>query len=251
MRSFFLFTLMVASLATFAQSKKELQAQVTKLSADIQQLKAENERLAAPKVPDINSDIKKISYSLGTLMAANIKSQGADSIDLEALGFGFQDVFNNQPAKVPQEEALSLVQDYFGRARELQAEKMKAEGKAFLEENKKDPEVKETASGLQYKVITSGKGKTPKATDQVTVHYTGKLIDGTVFDSSVQRGEPTSFGVNQVIAGWTEALQLMKEGDKWLIFIPENLAYGETGAGGGMIPPYSALVFEVELIKVN
>ena len=110
--------------------------------------------------------------------------------------------------------------------------------------------MKQTASGLQYEVVSAGKGKTPKATDQVTVHYTGKLLDGTVFDSSTGRGSPATFGVNQVIAGWTEALQLMKEGDKWILYIPDHLGYGERGAGG-QIPPFAALVFEVELIKVN
>src|SRR5690606_17937012 len=111
--------------------------------------------------------------------------------------------------------------------------------------------VKTTPSGLQYQVVTAGTGKSPGANDNVTVHYTGKLTDGTVFDSSVDRGEPATFGVSQVIPGWTEALQLMKEGDKWTIFIPQNLAYGEQGAGGGQIPPFATLIFEVELIKVN
>jgi FKBP-type peptidyl-prolyl cis-trans isomerase FklB len=133
---------------------------------------------------------------------------------------------------------------------EKRAEKAKVESARFLDENKKKAGVKTTSSGLQYEVITAGKGKSPKAEDQVTVHYVGKLTDGTVFDSSVDRGEPAIFGVNQVIPGWTEALQLMKEGDKWLLTIPESLAYGERGAGGH-IPPFATLVFELELIKVN
>jgi len=128
--------------------------------------------------------------------------------------------------------------------------KAREEGERFLLENKTKPDVTTTASGLQYQVLTVGKGKTPTPNDQVTVHYTGKLLDGTEFDSSVRRGSPATFGVTQVIAGWTEALQLMREGDKWVLFIPENLAYGDRGAGS-QIPPYATLVFEIELIKVN
>ena len=127
---------------------------------------------------------------------------------------------------------------------------MKAEGEAYLAENAKKEGVKVTASGLQYKVLTEGTGKSPKATDKVVCHYEGMLIDGTMFDSSVQRGEPATFGLNQVIAGWTEGLQLMKEGGKTRFFIPYNLGYGAQGAGGS-IPPYAALIFDVELIEVK
>ena len=133
---------------------------------------------------------------------------------------------------------------------ERKTAKLQEESKVFLENNKKTEGVNVTASGLQYKVLTAGKGKAPLATDNVSVHYTGKLVDGTVFDSSVSRG-PANFVVNQVIPGWTEALQLMHEGDKWIIFIPSDLAYGPQGAGNGQIPPHAALIFEVELIKVN
>jgi FKBP-type peptidyl-prolyl cis-trans isomerase FklB len=128
-------------------------------------------------------------------------------------------------------------------------EKFRKGGVEFLERNKKEAGVSTTPSGLQFKVINSGTGKVPIATDRVTVHYTGKLIDGTIFDSSVQRGQPSTFAVNGVIRGWTEALQLMHEGDKWILYIPQELGYGANGSG--RIPPYAALVFEVELIKVN
>jgi len=127
---------------------------------------------------------------------------------------------------------------------------MKEESKVFLNANKTAAGIKVTASGLQYKILATGKGKVPAASAGVTVHYTGKLVDGSVFDSSVERGEPATFTLNQVIPGWTEALQLMHEGDKWMLFIPAELGYGERGSGG-QIPPNAALIFEVELIKVN
>lgn len=135
-------------------------------------------------------------------------------------------------------------------AAEKMGEVNAAAGKTFLDENGKRVEVKTTASGLQYEVLEEGTGKMPAATDSVTVHYTGKLIDGTVFDSSVERGEPATFGVTQVIPGWVEALQMMKEGAKWRLFIPSNLAYGPNGAGN-VIGPNATLIFDVELIKVN
>ena len=149
-----------------------------------------------------------------------------------------------------QQECSNIVQQYMQAVATERSVKMRGEGQRFLDENKTKEGVKVTASGLQYKVITSGKGKMPITSDQVTVHYTGNLLDGTVFDSSVQRGSPAIFGVTQVIAGWIEALQLMHEGDKWILFIPDNLAYGERGKGA-QIPPYTTLIFELELIKVN
>ena len=226
-----------------AQSKKELQAEVTKLKAEITELKK-------PKDVELTDKHKKASYGLGVLMATNIKTQGADSLDVEAINIAFRDVFQGKPLKIEKQEALPIVQEYMQAAMERKTAVLKAEGQSFHEGNKTKPGVVTTASGLQYKVITTGKGKAPSAASNVTVHYTGKLLDGTVFDSSVERGEPASFGVSDVIGGWTEALQLMHEGDKWELYIPQDLAYGERGAGG-QIPPFSTLVFEVELIKVN
>jgi FKBP-type peptidyl-prolyl cis-trans isomerase FklB len=243
MRLFALCFALLISIPLFSQSKKELAAEVTKLKAEIAELKK-------PKDVQLSDVHKKVSYGLGTLVAENLKTQGGDSLDLDALTVGITDVFMNKTPKIPQQEAMTIVQQYMQQAMEKKSSKMKEEGNVFLENNKKNEGVKVTASGLQYKVLATGKGKTPGASDNVTVHYTGKLINGTVFDSSVERGEPASFGVSQVIPGWTEALQLMKEGDKWLLFIPYNLAYGERGAGA-QIPPYSTLLFEVELIKVN
>lgn len=238
---FCLFFLMGTTL--LAQSKKELAAQVATLKAEIEQLKK-------PKEADLSDKHKKASYGLGILVGTNLKSQGGDSLNLEALTIGISDVFQNKTPKIEQQEAMMIVQQYMQAAMEKKNARIKEDAKSFLEDNKKKEGVTTTTSGLQYKVITAGKGKAAGANDNVTVHYTGKLTDGTVFDSSVERNEPATFGVSEVIPGWTEALQLMHEGDKWQLVIPSELAYGERGAGQ-QIPPFSTLVFEVELIKVN
>jgi FKBP-type peptidyl-prolyl cis-trans isomerase len=244
MKKVFMLCWCVAALTpVFSQSKKELKAQVASLKAEIDSLKK-------PKTVPLDDEHSKASYGLGVLVAGNLKNQGGDSLNVEALQEGIKDIFLKKEPRINEQEAMGIVQTYMQKAAEQRATKLKAENALYLEENKKKAGVTTTPSGLQYEVITAGKGKSPKAEDQVTVHYVGKLTDGTVFDSSVERGEPATFGVNQVIPGWTEALQLMKEGDKWLITIPESLAYGERGAGG-QIPPFATLVFEVELIKVN
>jgi FKBP-type peptidyl-prolyl cis-trans isomerase FklB len=230
-------------LTSYSQSKKELIAEVTKLKAEIAELKK-------PKEANLTDDDKKASYGLGVLIASNLRNQGGDSVDLESMYFGIQDVFKKNKLIIEEQECSVIVQGYMQEAMGKKITKMQAEGQAFLDANKLKEGVKVTSSGLQYQVISSGNGKAPTAADNVTVHYTGKLVDGTVFDSSVERNEPATFGCGQVIPGWTEALQLMHEGDKWMLFIPSELGYGERGAGG-QIPPYSVLIFEVELIKVN
>jgi len=234
----------------FSQSKKELQAQVNQLKKEADQLKADLALLKNPKQIELNDTLKKASYGLGLLLATNLKSQGGDSLNVEAFNAGANDTFLNKAPRMNQTEALGIVQVYMQQAMQKKASRDIEASAKFLANNKTLPGVTTTESGLQYKVISAGKGtKTPAATDKVTVHYTGKLIDGTVFDSSSGK-EPVTFEVNGVIAGWTEALQLMHEGDKWEIYIPFPLGYGERGAGD-QIPPYSTLIFEVELIKIN
>jgi FKBP-type peptidyl-prolyl cis-trans isomerase len=246
---FLILPLLLCSLLVNAQSKKELLAKTQQLTAEVEALKKQINDQKTQKA-DLNDPHKKASYALGVLVSKNLQMQGGDSLDYESLTIGVRDVFNEDSLQLQPQDAAMYVQMYMQQAAEAKFEKARAEGVAFLAENKARPGVIETASGLQYKVVNSGSGKKPVGTDQVTVHYTGKLIDGTVFDSSIERGEPATFGVGQVIAGWTEALQLMREGDKWIIYLPSELAYGEQGAGG-QIPPNAVLIFEVELIKVN
>ncbi|NLO70637.1 MAG: FKBP-type peptidyl-prolyl cis-trans isomerase [Porphyromonadaceae bacterium] len=191
-----------------------------------------------------------ISYALGLSLGNNLLSSGVSGLNVAELAAGIQDVLNKKQPKITYQEAQRLINSYFEDLQSKAQEKNISEGKAFLEENGKRAEVKTTSSGLQYEIITKGDGKTPKASDTVKVHYHGTLIDGTVFDSSVQRGKPATFGVTQVIQGWVEALQLMPVGSKWKLFIPSNLAYGAQGAGQ-QIGPHTTLVFEVELLGIE
>lgn len=232
-----------ASTPLFAQSKKELRADIDRLKAEISELKKEHEL-------DFEDEVEEASYALGMVVSSNMVAQGLENLSLEALHAAFKDVLLERPLAMGKEEAEMIVQEYVQGAFEAKMEKMKAESAAFLEENREKEGVIETESGLQYKVNVKGTGKTPTANDNVTVHYVGKLVDGTVFDSSVDRGEPITFGTSQVIPGWTEALLLMKEGDQWTLYIPYDLGYGERGAGS-QIPPYATLIFEVELISVD
>ncbi|MFZ9504996.1 MAG: FKBP-type peptidyl-prolyl cis-trans isomerase [Cyclobacteriaceae bacterium] len=198
----------------------------------------------------LDSEAKKASYAVGVVLAKNVKQNSPDSLDLDAVFKGFYDVWNEKKTQLTEQECQDAVTKALSAASERKSAGAKKAGEDFLAENAKKEGVKSTSSGLQYKVITAGSGKSPGPTSEVTVHYSGKLIDGTEFDSSYKRGEPATFPLNGVIPGWTEALQLMKEGDKWTIFIPQSLGYGSQGAGGA-IPPFSTLVFDVELIKVK
>lgn len=191
----------------------------------------------------------KFSYSIGLGIGQNLSSMGIANLSVDDFAQAIKDVLEGNQTAISHQEAREIVNKYF---EELEAKMGAAaieQGKAFLEGNKKRAGVVTLPSGLQYEIIKEGTGKKPQATDQVKCHYEGTLIDGTLFDSSVQRGEPTVFGVSQVIPGWVEALQLMPEGSKWKLYIPSELGYGARGAGE-MIPPHSTLVFEVELLEV-
>jgi FKBP-type peptidyl-prolyl cis-trans isomerase FklB len=191
----------------------------------------------------------KISYALGLSLGNNLSGSGVNALDYGQLAQGIQDVLEQKKPKMSYEEAQTVINDFFQTLQAAGGDKAQSEGKAFLEENSKRAEIVTLPSGLQYEIMTEGAGATPKATDTVKVHYHGTLIDGKVFDSSVNRGEPATFGVTQVISGWVEALQLMPVGSKWKLYIPSELAYGAQGAGQA-IAPHSALIFEVELLEV-
>ncbi len=192
--------------------------------------------------------IDTTSYSIGMSLGQRLISQGASSLEYSSLLEGIKDVLEKRDVRLDRNFSDSLNYDYFQNQRNDMFENVKKEGADFLLENGKRPEVTTTTSGLQYEILTAAEGPKPTATTSVTVHYVGKLLNGDMFDSSVDRGEPISFPLNRVIPGWTEGLQLMSTGAKYRFFIPEDLAYGSRGAGGA-IPPYSTLIFDVELIS--
>ena len=191
----------------------------------------------------------KISYALGLGIGQQLKSMNIASFSIDDFTRSIADVMNGAETAMTAREAQQMLNEYFENKAKEDAQEAIAEGAAFLKTNAEREGVGTTKSGLQYEILTEGTGKSPKATDKVRCHYEGRLINGQVFDSSYQRNEPADFGLNQVIAGWTEGVQLMKEGAKYRFFIPYLLGYGERGAGS-QIPPYSTLVFDVELIKV-
>lgn len=199
----------------------------------------------------------KLSYALGIGIGSQLAGMGAKELNIDDFAQAIKDVISGSELKVDNAEAQTLVQNFFQEQEAKQqaaaaeaGKAAKAAGEAFLAENGKKDGVVTLPSGLQYQVLKEGDGKKPSATDQVVCHYEGTLIDGIIFDSSYQRNQPATFGLNQVIAGWTEGVQLMQEGAKYRFFIPYNLAYGERGAGA-QIPPFAALVFDVELIEVK
>ena len=199
----------------------------------------------------IKTDLDKASYSLGMNIGASLKGEGVSQINAEVFAKGLSDMLNAGKLELSMQEAYETIQDFLAKANAAKYSKNITEGKKFLEENGKRPGVVTLPSGLQYEIITQGNGPKPKATDTVTTHYHGTLIDGTVFDSSVQRNQPASFPVNGVIQGWVEALQLMPVGSKWKLYVPSELAYGANPHPGGPIEPHMTLIFEVELLSIK
>ena len=195
--------------------------------------------------------MNKISYALGLGIAQQLKSMGIEDFSVEDFSQSVSDILSGKTPAMTSREAQELLSEYFQKKQKEQAQKAIAEGRDFLEANAKREGVVQTKSGLQYEVLSEVKGeRSPKATDTVLCHYEGRLVSGKVFDSSYERNQPAEFGLNQVIPGWTEGLQLMSEGAKYRFYIPYLLGYGEQGAGPS-IPPYSTLIFDVELIKVK
>ena len=198
---------------------------------------------------DEANELEKVSYSIGINVATSIKSEGLDSINSFYISKGFQDVFENKDLAINIEESNKIIGEYFNKKQDAKNQRLAIDSKIFLEENKQKDGVVTTESGLQYLLLSEGRGNNPTLNDNVTVHYHGTLIDGTIFDSSVDRKQPATFPLNGVIPGWQEALQMMSVGSKWKIFIPSELAYGESGTGA--IGPNSTLIFEVELLSIN
>lgn len=199
----------------------------------------------------ITMDTEKdsISYALGVNFGSNIQENFKD-INPQVIAKAIEDVYEGKDLKITEEDATPILRNYFMKAQKAEGDKNLQESKEFMAKNAEEKDVQKTESGLQYKIIEEGTGASPAETDQVKVHYKGTLIDGTVFDSSYERNQPATFKVNAVIPGWTEGLQMMKEGGKWIFYIPPELGYGERAPRGSKIGPNSALIFEVELLEV-
>ncbi len=194
--------------------------------------------------------MEKLSYAIGLLIGHNLQGMNLKDLDYASFGRAVQQVLSGEKAEMTEVQAQGMVQQFMQEQQEAAGKEARGAGEAFLAENAQKTGITTTQSGLQYEVLTPAIGQKPKATDRVRCHYEGRLIDGTVFDSSYKRGEPATFPLNGVIAGWTEGLQLMAVGSKFRFFIPFNLAYGAQGAGGS-IPPYAALIFDVELLGIE
>jgi len=199
----------------------------------------------------LRNDVDSLSYALGVLFGINIQDGGFQTINAEIFGQAARKVLHNEALVMTPDQASAFVNAQYQKTQQIRFENNLTAGREFLNSNSNAPGVVTLPSGLQYRIITNGTGARPSATDRVTVHYHGMLIDGTVFESTVQRGQPIELSVNNVIQGWIEALQLMPVGSKWVLYIPSELAYGNSQRPGSIIEPYSTLIFEVELISIN
>lgn len=242
--------LLLFGFTSFGQKKKDLMKEVAQLRANATEMQSQLNAIEKAKELDLKDSLQYFSYAFGTSIGNNLKTVGFDSLSYNAFSVALEDALKGEEKMAIQDAQMVIKTTIQSKQEEIAKEQSK-EGEFFLTENGKRPEVITTESGLQYEIVTKGEGPVPTASDKVRVHYTGTLIDGKVFDSSVPRGEPNTFGVTQVISGWTEALLLMPVGSKWRVFIPQDLAYGPRGAGGGEIPPYAALIFEMELLGIE
>jgi len=233
-----------------AQKKKDLIKQVETLKSQKAEIQKKLSQMQKAQEVNLDDEVQNFSYAMGVSMGNNLKESGVDSLSNSALVKGLEDVIKGTE-KISAEKATEMVKTTMNRLEEAKNDKLKKEGETYLVNNAKRPEIITTASGLQYEVLTKADGAKPIETDKVKVHYAGSFLDGTEFDSSIARGEPVVFGVNQVIKGWTEALKLMPVGSKWKLYIPHELGYGARGAGNGAIPPYSTLIFHVELLSIE
>jgi len=235
--------------AGLAQKKKELIKQVAQLEAEKVAMQQKWDAMEKAKELNINDELQGFSYAMGVSIGSDLKESGVDSLSYNAFAIALEDVMKGTE-KISAEDANKQMRVTMDKIEEERNKRLKKESAEFLAENAKRSEITTTDSGLQYEIMTSAEGVKPTSTDKVKVHYTGMLPDGEVFDSSVARGEPIDFKVTGVIKGWTEALQMMPVGSKWKLYIPHELAYGERGAGGGAIPPFAVLIFEVELLGI-
>lgn len=199
----------------------------------------------------LNTDTDKISYSIGVNLGKSFAQQGVGELNYDAFVAGLKDIMTNTDLKISEQEANELVQQYFTSLQEKRFEKNIEQGNKFLDDNAKNENIVVLPSGLQYEIIEQGNGPTPKIDDIVTTHYHGTLIDGTIFDSSIERNQPATFPVNGVIQGWVEALQMMPVGSVWKLYIPSELAYGANPHPGGPIEPHTALVFKIQLLGIE
>lgn len=250
MKSSIVVAAFLIAFASFGQKKKDLIKDIAKLKAQATEMQTKLSKIQKAQEVNLQDSLQSFSYAFGVSVGNNLKTVGFDSLAYAAFAAALEDVMQSD-AKMSLQEAQKEVNTAIQAMQDKVAKIQSAEGERFLAENGKRSEVVTTESGLQYEILKTGDGVVPKPAERVKVHYSGSLINGKIFDSSIERGEPAVFGVTQVIKGWQEALQLMKVGDKWKVYIPQNLAYGERGAGGGAIPPYAALIFEMELLGIE